>query len=175
MSSEDFRLKELNSYQILDSSPDNELDELTEIASLVCEVPISLITMIDENRQWFKSNKGLNVNETLRKDSFCQHTLHKPKEVLIITDSLKDERFKNNPLVEGAPNIRFYAGAPLETPNGNVLGTLCVIDSKPKNISEKQQRVLQILAKKAMDYLNTRKLIWHKKIRLNPMQLNSLN
>jgi hypothetical protein len=157
------RLDELFSYQILDTLPETELDELAEIASLICDLPISVISLIDKDRQWFKSNIGLDVAETKREDSFCQHTLHKPKEIFIVEDSLKDPLFKNNPLVIGKPYIRFYAGAPLETPNGNVLGTLCVIDIKPRTITENQKKALQILAKKAMDYLNVRKILIEQK------------
>jgi len=157
------RLKELNSYKILDTSPEEELDEIAEIASLICDVPISLITLLDEKRQWFKAKKGLEVSETKREDSFCQHALHKPEEVLVIEDSHQDSRFKNSALVEGDPKIRFYAGAPLKTPNGNVLGTLCIIDRKPREISTKQKKALKILAKKAMDYLNARKVLLDQK------------
>lgn len=157
MNSETERLSDLESYQVLDSSPEEELDELAQIASLICDTPISLITMIDRDRQWFKSKIGLALEETARKDSFCQHALHKPQEVLVVNDSLQDERFQDNPLVREDPNIRFYAGAPLETPSGNVLGTLCVIDNKPREITEGQKKALQLLAKKAMNYLNIRK------------------
>ncbi len=153
------RLEDLYSYRILDTTPEQELDELTEIASLVFNVPISLITFIDNDRQWFKSKTGIDANQTSREDSFCRHTLNNPKEVLVVKDSLKDLRFRDNPLVTEDPNIRFYAGAPLETPTGSVLGTLCVIDNQPREITENEQRVLQILARKAMTYLNTRKLL----------------
>jgi hypothetical protein len=170
------RLDELKSYQILDTPPEKELDELAKLASLICDVPISLITLIDKDRQWFKANKGLDMNETRREDSFCQHALHKPKEVFIVNDSLEHPLFKNNPLVKDNPNIRFYAGAPLETPNGNVLGTLCVIDNKPREISPNHQKALQILAKKAMDYMNTRKILLEQKdkIETNAAKLKKL-
>ncbi len=153
------RIQELQSYNILGSSKEKVLDELAEIASLICDVPISLITLIGHDTQDFLVHRGLSFSQTSRKDSFCQHTLHQPKEVLIVSDSLKDERFKNSVLVKGDPHIRFYAGAPLETPNGNVLGTLCVIDTKPRKISENQKKALKILAKKAMDHLNDKKKI----------------
>lgn len=153
------RLKELYSYDILDSPADQELSELAEIASVICDTPISLVTFVDEHRQWFKAAKGLNISETARKDSFCQHSFHQANEVFVVEDSLNDPRFADNALVVGDPNIRFYAGAPLETPNGHILGTLCVIDNKPRKISPAQKRALQLLAKKAMDFLNSRKLI----------------
>ncbi|EPR66502.1 GAF domain protein [Cyclobacterium qasimii M12-11B] len=158
------------------SPPEKELDELAKIASLICNVPISLITIIDKDRQWLMVNSGLGISETKRKDSFCQHALHKPKEVLVVRDSTKDLRFKNNPFVIGEPKIRFYAGAPLETPNGNVLGTLCVLDNRPRSISSNHKKALQILAKKAMDYLNTRKLLLEQnsKIETNISELKKL-
>ncbi|MDT0678665.1 GAF domain-containing protein [Autumnicola musiva] len=159
---EEERIQDLIDYKILDTPPEIELDELAKIASLIIGTPISLVTMIDKNRQWFKSNIGLDTAETTREDSFCQHSFHKPKEVLVVNDSHEDIRFKNNPLVTGNPNIRFYAGAPLETPSGNVLGTLCVIDTKPRSITENQKEALQLLAKKAMDHLNSRKTIYQQ-------------
>lgn len=153
----DKRLKDLNSYGLFDTPPDKELDEITELASIICGTPISLITILDDKRQWFKSNKGLYVNETKVQDSFCQHTLHKPEEVLVVNDALRDKRFINNKLVLGYPNIRFYAGAPLVTPKNNVLGTLCVIDREPREFSDEQKRALQILAKKSMDIIEMHK------------------
>lgn len=153
------RIKILESYDILDTLPEQELDELTEIASTICGTPISLISLIDSKRQWFKSKIGLDIDETDREDSFCEHALHRPNEVLIVEDPLNDERFANNPFVLGAPNVRFYAGAPLQTPNGNVLGTLCIIDDKPRKITDKQIRALELLAKRVMDYLNMRKIM----------------
>ncbi|MBL0745261.1 GAF domain-containing protein [Chryseolinea lacunae] len=153
------RLIDLLEYHILDTPPEKGLDDLVDIASAICGTPISLITFIDDKRQWFKAVKGLDDKETLRSDSFCQHALTKPKELLVVNDPLNDERFKNNRYVTGTPNIRFYAGAPLETPKGNVLGTLCVIDDKTREISEEQKRALQLLAKKVMDILNARKLL----------------
>ena len=154
------RLVDLLEYQILDSAPEKDLDDLIEIASALCGTPMSLITFIDDKRQWFKAAKGITDKETLRQDSFCQHALANPSEVLVVQDPLNDERFKNNRYVIGEPNIRFYAGAPLETPRGNVLGTLCIIDNKPREISELQKRALQLLAKKAMDFLNARKMLF---------------
>ncbi len=176
MHNENIRLEELQAYQILDTAPEEALNELAELASLCCDVPISLITMIDKHRQWFKVNIGLDVNETTREAAFCRHALHNPKELLIVNDSLKDPRFINNPLVLGKPNIRFYAGAPLETPNGNVLGTLCVIDRKPRKLSANQKKVLQLLSKKAIDYLNARKTILEQKdkIATNAAKLKKL-
>lgn len=170
------RLEDLFDYKILDTPPEKELEELAEIASAICDTPISLISLVDEKRQWFKVNIGLDISETPRKDAFCQHALNTPKEVLVVDDPLNDERFKDNPFVLGDPHIRFYAGAPLETPKGNVLGTLCVIDNKPHDISEKQKNALQLLAKRVMYYLNTRKLLIQQSenIELSSLRLKRL-
>lgn len=153
------RIKVLESYNILDTSPEQELNELAELASTICGTPISFISLIDEDRQWFKAKIGVEVSETAREHSFCQHALHQPQEVLVVDDPLNDERFADNPFVVGDPNIRFYAGAPLETPTGEVLGTLCILDDKPRKITKPQLRALQLLAKRVMDYLNVRKVL----------------
>lgn len=171
------RLHELNSYRILDTPEEQELDELTQIAAYLFETPMSLITFVDDKRQWFKSKVGVNLSETPREISFCQHTLNDPDEVLVIHDPLQDERFKNNPLVLNKPSIRFYAGAPLKTPNGNVLGTLCVLDDKPRVFSKNKIKALQLLAKKVMDYLEMRKILLSQndKIALSATRLKKLS
>lgn len=153
------RLDDLLSYQIVDTPPEEELDEFTEMASLFCETPVSLITLIDEGTQWFKARKGIDMDCIPRKDSFCQHTLDKPNKILVVNDLSKDDRFKDNPFVAGEPKARFYAGIPLVTPKGNVLGTLCVIDFKTRSFSLDQQRALQVLAHKTMEVIETRKRI----------------
>lgn len=153
------RLEELKSYDLFDTPPEKELDEITELASVIFGTPISLITLLDDKRQWFKSNKGLDQNETKIEDSFCQHTLHKPNEILVVNDALKDQRFFDNKLVLDDPNIRFYAGAPLVTQDNHVLGTLCVIDKKPKEINQEQKNALQILARRVMDKFETRRAL----------------
>ena len=170
------RLNELESYEIMDTPPEEELDEITTIASAICDTPISLISLLDEKRQWFKSKKGLSVNETPIEHAFCRFTLDNPKEVLVIEDSLRDDRVKDNPLVKGEPNIRFYAGAPLVTPLGNVLGTICIIDKKPRKISENQKNALKLLAKKTMDCFNLRKIIREQEhnLKKNTLQLHKL-
>ncbi|MBZ9731374.1 PAS domain-containing protein [Salegentibacter sp. JZCK2] len=161
--SEQTRLQELKEYDILDTPPEEIFEELADIASVVCDTPISIIGFIDKDRQWFKAKKGIEASEEERNKTFCQHTLHKPKEILVVEDALKDERFKKFPSVTKKSGIRFYAGAPLETPNGNVLGTLCVVDTKPRTLSKSQERALQNLAKKTMNYLNARKTIHEQK------------
>lgn len=157
------RLNELKSYKILDTPIEEEFDELTQIASFLFETPISLISFVDDNRQWFKSKTGINISETPIEMSFCRYALEDPDKVLIVEDPLNDPRFKDNPFVVNKPEIRFYAGAPLKTLNGNVLGTLCIMDNKPRQFSKKKISALQLLAKKVMDYLEMRRLLINQK------------
>lgn len=173
---EQSRLKELYRYHILDTKPEVELDELAEIASLICNTPMSLITMVDKERTWHKSKYGFDIDEVVRQNSFCQHALNNPKEVFVVEDAQLDMKFVDNPFTKGDNSIRFYAGAPLVTPKGYVLGTICVVDTQPKKITEVQKRALQILSKKAMDYLNSRKLILlqNDNIELNALKLKKL-
>lgn len=159
MKDEKKRISDLLSYKILDTPEEEELNELAEIASLMLDAPIALITMVDAERQWFKAKKGIDISGTRREDSFCRFTLEHAQEVFVVEDAREDDRFTDNPLVTGEPFIRFYAGAPLVTPEGNVLGTLCLLDPKPKLISETQKAGLKLLAKRAMDFLNARKLM----------------
>lgn len=173
---EQLRLKELYRYHILDTKPETELDELAEIASVICDTPMSLITMVDKDRTWHKSKYGFDVDEVNRKDSFCQHALDNPSEILIVEDAQLDKKFIDNPFTKGDNAIRFYAGAPLVTKKGYVLGTLCVVDTKPRKLTDIQKRALNILSKKAMDYLNSRKLILlqNNNIELNALKLKKL-
>jgi len=170
------RLDELLSYKILDTPPEKILDDFTEIAATICDTPIALISILDEKRQWFKAKVGLDVNQTPIEDSFCQYALYDPDRIMVINDSLTDKRFVNNPLVLGDPHIRFYAGAPLVTPKGNVLGTICTIDNKPKEITERQKKALSLLSKKIMDHFNTSKIIskQKKKISRNAKRLRHI-
>lgn len=142
---EQARLRALKNYEILDTLSEAEFDRITELASLICDVPIALISLIDKDRQWFKSKKGLSVSETPREISFCQYAIM-DNDIFEIEDASKDTRFKENVLVTGDPNISFYAGHPLIDPNGYALGTLCVIDNKPKVLTEKQKQALKILS-----------------------------
>lgn len=160
---ENERLQDVLNYHILDTPFESELNELAIIASAICDTPIALLTIIGNKRQWFKAKLGMEINETKRKDSFCQHSLHNPSEVLVIEDTYKDNRVKNSMLVTGEHKIRFYAGAPLNTPNGNVLGTICVMDRKPRTITEHQKKALQLMAKRVMKYLDHRKLVLEQK------------
>ncbi|MBM9502605.1 response regulator [Leptospira sp. 201903071] len=149
---EEARLKALQTYQILDTASEEKFDSLTQIAAYICNSSIALISLIDADRQWFKAKVGLEDAETHRNISFCQYAiLH--DELFEIEDALDDDRFKNNPLVLGPPFIRFYAGAPLKTPDGFNLGTLCVIDSKPKKLDAKQKKILKVLSNQVITNL----------------------
>lgn len=143
------RLQALDEYQILDTPEEPTFDHVTQIASIICEAPIALISLVDRDRQWFKSKRGLGVNETSLGVSFCKHALLQPG-LLIVPDATKDPRFANNPLVTGEPYLRFYAGAQLESPQGYPLGTLCVLDYKPRELDETQRFALQTLANQVM-------------------------
>jgi PAS domain S-box-containing protein len=150
------RLKALESYSIMDSLPEKEYDSITQLASYICGTPISLITLLDENRQWFKSSLGLDVTETPRDISFCQHTIM-GEGVFEVNDALENELFANNPLVTGDPGIRFYAGAIIKDANGFTLGSLCVIDTKPRTLSDEQKNALKLLANQVVLLLDLRK------------------
>lgn len=143
------RLLALQGYQILDTPPDPDLDNLVQLAATLCEVPISLVSLSDAERQWFKAKIGLGVSEAPRDVAFCSHALTSP-DALVIPDTLADPRFDDNPLVQGDPHIRFYAGMPLESPEGYRLGTLCVMDREPRTLTEVQRSTLFALAKQVM-------------------------
>lgn len=150
------RIAALKEYQVLDTAAEADLDALAKLASTICQTPIALISLIDENRQWFKANKGLNAEETPRNISFCQHAI-KGEDVYEVENATVNPIFARNPLVTGYPNIRFYAGAPLSTPSGYNIGTLCVIDTEPKILTDKQKESLRTLSKFVISQFELRK------------------
>ncbi len=150
------RLNVLWQYEVLDSVPEEIFDDLTELAARICEAPIALITLVDEKRQWFKSKVGVTVSETSRDISFCAHAIRQT-DLFIVPDATKDERFAHNPFVVSDPKVRFYAGAPLVTPDGYALGTLCVIDKVPRDLREDQKQALRILARHVVSLLELRR------------------
>jgi two-component system, sensor histidine kinase len=143
---EQSRLQALERYTVMDTLPEEEYDAITELASYICQVPMALISLIDENRQWFKSRVGVEVNEMPRDISFCQYAIM-GESFLEVADLQQDKRFSANPLVTGEPHIRFYAGTPLLTPDGYAVGTLCVLDTEPRKLSLQQKQALQTLAR----------------------------
>jgi len=154
--SEKKRLKVLWQYDVLDTIPEALFDDLTELAAGICEAPIALISLVDEKRQWFKSKFGITINETSRDVSICSHAIQQP-DLFIIPDATQDVRFAGNPLVTSDPKIRFYAGAPLTTPDGYALGTLCVIDKVPRELRSEQKQALRILARHVVSQLELRR------------------
>ena len=156
-SNEQQRLAALYAYQILDTAAEKDYDELTELATAICQTPVALISLVDEGRQWFKSHRGVEVTETDRSSSFCAHAILEPDALMEVEDAQLDARFKDNPLVTGDPHIVFYAGVPLTDPEGFALGTLCVIDNQPRKLNELQQQALKTLSRQVVDKLLLRK------------------
>ncbi len=154
---EEERVDALKTYDILDSLPEKDYDDITKLASEICQTPISLISLIDDKRQWFKSNHGLIVHETPKEFAFCSHALLTPDKILIVPDSRADVRFRDNPLVTGEPHVIFYAGVPLVNADGFPLGSLCVIDNEEKKLTEQQVIALKALAKQVVNMLELRK------------------
>jgi signal transduction histidine kinase len=151
------RLAALREYQILDTEAEPEFDEITGLASEICQAPISMITLIDEERQWIKSSANLPVREMPRRTAFCAHAILLPHDPFVVSDMRKDERFKDHPFVVGEPHIVFFAGIPLTNPEGFALGTLCVLDKKPRLLTDSQLRALKILATQVIHLLELRK------------------
>ena len=151
------RLASLDSYSILDTLPEKEYDNLTKIAAEICGTPISLISLLDSDRQWFKSHHGLEVSETPKDHAFCAHAINEKDDIFIVQDSRADVRFHDNPLVIGEPKVIFYAGIPLQGDEGLPLGTLCVIDHKPRLLSQSQVESLKALSEQVAMLLQLRK------------------
>ena len=150
------RLAALRRYRILDTEPERAFDDLTLLASQICGTPMALITLVNKDRQWFKSKVGLTVDETARAVSFCAHAINQ-RDLFVIPDAREDARVRDNPLVTGDPHIRFYAGAPLVTPDGHALGTLCVVDRVTRTLTPDQMEALEALRRQAESQLELRR------------------
>ena len=150
------RLADLRAHGILDTDPEADFDEVTRMAAAVCGTPIALVSLIDEQRQWFKARIGLETTETPREQAFCAHAILQD-EILEVPDAERDARFVDNPLVQGEPHIRFYAGAPLVSAAGHPLGTLCVLDRVPRTLSDAQLGNLRVLAGQVSERLEARR------------------
>jgi len=150
------RLADLDSYEVLDTPPEEDFDNLTLLAAHICSAPIALISLIDTDRQWFKSKVGTRLSETPRDIAFCAHAILQT-DLMIVPDATRDKRFAANPLVTRNPGVRFYAGAPLITPDQYVLGTLCVMDRVPRKLSQEQLTALRALSRQVMMQLDSRR------------------
>ena len=158
-SNEAERVRALKAYEILDTLPEQEYQDIVYLASLICEAPIAVVSLVDEDRQWFKARLGVDAEQTDRDIAFCAHAVLTPESLMIVPDARQDPRFADNPLVTGALQIGFYAGAPLVTGDGLALGTLCVIDHKPRVLTESQQLALAALSRQVMTQLERRQQI----------------
>ena len=150
------RQQALESMQVLDTPDEQAYDDITRLAADTCGTPIALISLTDNHRQWFKSRMGLQAREMPRENSFCSHALETSPSVMIVQDTATDTRFVDHPLVTGDPRIRFYAGAPLLTQDGHMLGALCVVDTVPRSLEAKQLEQLQFMAQQVMVMLESR-------------------
>lgn len=153
---EERRLRALRRYRILDTDPEAAFDDLTLLASTICETPIALISLVDEDRQWFKSKIGVEASETSRSVSFCAHAIQQDG-LFVVRDTLDDDRFRENALVTGDPHIRFYAGAPVISREGEALGTLCVVDRTPRDLTPAQREALAALQRQVSAQLELRR------------------
>ena len=152
---ESARLEALQAYQLLDTQSEQPFDRIVKKTARLMNMPIALVSLVDDDRQWFKAKVGIDACETSRKVSFCGHAILRPG-VMIVKDALADTRFQDNPLVTGPPHIRFYAGAPLVDPYGFLLGTLCVIDVRPRELSPRQETLLMSMAGEVIELVRRR-------------------
>ena len=157
------RLAVLDHYEIMDTPAEKQFDDLLKLAGEICGTPMALISLVDAKRQWFKAKIGIDIAETPREISACQYALTRP-DVLVIPDMEKDERFVNNPFVTGEAHLRFYAGAPLKTPSGHNIGTLCILDNKPGSLTDFQKSALQTLSAQVVVLLELRLALREKKM-----------
>jgi GAF domain-containing protein len=155
---EEARLEALRDLDLLDTEPEAEFDELVRRAAEATGAPVAVITLVDEARQWFKARVNLEMESSDRDLSFCAHAILTPGDLTVVPDTLDDERFSDNLLVTEEPNIRFYAGAPIFTPDGHAAGTLCVIDTAPRGLSEEQAQALRALAAEVSRQIERRRL-----------------
>ncbi len=168
------RLTTLHSYHILDTLPEKDFDDIVAIAAQICGTPMSHISIIDKDRNWLKSQIGLSLGEgTPRELSFCAHAINHPDEIMLVPDSTKDDRFHDNPYVVGAPFVNFYAGVPLVTGGGHALGTLCVLDTEPRHLSETQLASLRALANQVVSQLELRKK--NRELALSKFAIQEIN
>ena len=150
------RQRALDTYRVVDTIPEQAFDDITRLASMVCDAPIALVSLIDRDRQWFKSRTGLDLTEGKRDEAFCDHVIRQPDRLMEVPDATRDPRFADNPFVTGPDNIRFYAGMPLVTPGGAPIGTLCVLDRQPRELSGEQREGLAALARLTMNLMEAR-------------------
>ncbi|HYG05827.1 MAG TPA: GAF domain-containing protein, partial [Stenotrophomonas sp.] len=152
------RLEALRRYQLLDTPPEQAFDDLVQIATALCGTQMGAVTLVDQDRQWFKARKGVDATETPREVAFCAHAILTPDQVFSVEDAERDPRFVGNPLVTGDPHVRFYAGAPLLDKSGHALGTLCVFDDTPASLNEEQRQALEALSRQASHLLELRRV-----------------
>lgn len=149
------RIAALNRYAILDSEPEQSFDDLVNLAAHICQTPMAMLSLVDDHRQWFKSKFGVQVRETPKDSSICAHAIQQ-RDLFIVPDTLKDERFRENPLVTGDPHVRFYAGTPLVNEDGYALGTLCVVDREPRELDPAQKEAISALGRLALRQMELR-------------------
>jgi diguanylate cyclase (GGDEF)-like protein len=153
------RLAVLDSYQVMDTFPEQVYDDFTQLASVISGCPTAMVSLVDDHRQWFKSRIGFDEDETSREIAFCAHAIVNPHELMVVPDATLDDRFSSNPMVTSDRHIRFYAGAPLVTPSGEAVGTICVMDQRPRELSSEQSNALMVLSRQVVAQLELRRNI----------------